>query len=105
MLLHCKDHQSDLQNQSHITVVEALMRVMHEFLMFKAKEQASDQLMQEEKDDGDAQLTDEDEQKPNVSMYYLAAASNRENLSVGKQDTFTENIHKSNKKATSSPTR
>lgn len=67
------------------------MRVMHEFLMFKAKEQASDQLMQEEKD-GDAQLTDEDEQKPNVSMYYLAAASNRENLSVGKQDTFTESI-------------
>ena len=91
MLLHCKDHQSDLQNQSHITVVEALMRVMHEFLMFKAKEQASDQLMQEEKD-GDAQLIDEDEQKPNVTMYYLAAPSNRENLSVGKQDTFTESI-------------
>ena len=102
MLLHCKDHQSDLQNQSHITVVEALMRVMHEFLMFKAKEQASDQLMQEEKD-GDAQLTDEEEQKPNVSMYYLATASNRENLSVGKQDTFTESIQKSKK--ASSPTR
>lgn len=67
------------------------MRVMHEFLMFKAKEQASDQLMQEEKD-GDAQLIDEDEQKPNVTMYYLAAPSNRENLSVGKQDTFTESI-------------
>ena len=78
------------------------MRVMHEFLMFKAKEQGSDQLMQED-NGGDAQLTDEDEQKPNVSMYYLPAASNRENLSVGKQDTFTENIHKSKK--ANSPTR
>ena len=38
LLLHCKDHQADLQNQSHITVVEALMRVMHEFLLLKAKQ-------------------------------------------------------------------
>ena len=38
LLLHCKDHQADLQLQSHITVVEALMRVMHEFLILKAKQ-------------------------------------------------------------------
>ena len=42
MLIHCKNHQSDLQNQSHLTVVEALMRVMHEFLMFRAKAQAQE---------------------------------------------------------------
>ena len=38
LLMHCKDYQADLQNQSHMTVVEALMRVLHEFLLYKAKE-------------------------------------------------------------------
>lgn len=39
LLIHCKDHQAELQNQSHNSVVEALLRVMHEFLLFKAKQQ------------------------------------------------------------------
>ena len=38
LLMHCKDHQQDLQGQSHATVVDALLRVMHEFLLYKAQE-------------------------------------------------------------------
>ena len=37
LLMHCKDHQGELQNHNHGFMVEALIRVMHEFLMIKAK--------------------------------------------------------------------
>ena len=67
LLLHCKNHQSDLQNQSHLTVVEALMRVMHEFLMFRAKEQQALDTAQEVGEQQEHETT----MKPNVSMYYL----------------------------------
>ena len=59
LLMHCKDNQANLQNQCHANVVEALLRVMHEFLLFKANLQY--------KESGD------NVGEPNsVSMFYLA---------------------------------
>ncbi len=56
-----------MQNQSHVTVVEALMRVLHEFLLYKAKEAGSIE-------------TDQTGETPGlpvpVSMFYLNAESN-----------------------------
>ena len=41
LLMHCKEHQGDLQAQSHSIVVDSLLRVMHEFLLFKTQESQS----------------------------------------------------------------
>ena len=61
LLMHCKDNQVSLQNQSHATVVEALLRVMHEFLLFKAN------FLEQNKE------AIQSSQEPNtVSMFYLA---------------------------------
>ena len=65
LLIHCKDHQVELQNQSHNSVVEALLRVMHEFLLFKAKQQ----------EQSHEQLAQVAEKTASVSMFYVASAT------------------------------
>ena len=67
----------ELQNQSHNSVVEALLRVMHEFLLFKAKQQEQlqeQQLQQTQEQPGGAQAIDK-EKASSVSMFYVQGAA------------------------------
>ena len=77
--MHCTDHQSELQNQSHNAVVEALLRVMHEFLLFHVKQHHS-----EAEQEGAA--------SKGVGMFYIhstAALESKDTTLLADQKTAT----------------
>ena len=55
LLKHLADHQSEMQSMNQASLVENLMRVLHEFLLVKVKENSLDS-----------------NEVPSVSMFYLS---------------------------------